>query len=177
MTLSDAAHGGNDREYGQTGGLSGVLIVGPDATKIYQLMNWTSHKQKRISHSSFGAEIMVCADNHDYGFDIKETLTVLFPKRVFKSKLMVDSRALYDTITMLHVIREYHLRKTVGRVRNSFEAQKLDILRWVRGPTNLADALTQRNYCMWREHNRSLIDGHVMMDMRDSKAHDSEFWR
>lgn len=121
LTLSDAAHRGKGCENGQTGGLSGILDKRKNGTKVYHLLDWTSHKQRRISYSSFGAEIVACADNDDRGYDIKEPLIGGFPTRRTKSKLIVGSRALYETITKPHDNREYWLRKTVACVRNSIE--------------------------------------------------------
>lgn len=48
----------------------------------FHLIDWTSHKQRRISHSSFGAEIVAYADNNNRCFAIQETLCELFPTRV-----------------------------------------------------------------------------------------------
>lgn len=70
----------------------------------------------------------------------------LFTSRKFQREVIVDSRALFDTTTTLHDNRQYRLRKTVARIRNVFETGELDVLRWVRGTHNYANALTKLNF-------------------------------
>lgn len=146
VSLSDAAHGGADSIYGQTGGLCGLLIE-EDGKKdrIYQPVSWTSHKQKRVSYSAFGVEILAAADADDRGFDLKMSLKSLLPGHEWTHELYVDARALFDTITTLHEPREYRLRKTVARMRDAFESGELDCVSWIDGKTNLADAMTKVN--------------------------------
>lgn len=38
--------------------------------------------------------------------------------------IIVDSKSLYDTITTLHENRDYRLRQTVQRKRDSFESKR-----------------------------------------------------
>lgn len=56
-------------EYGQTGFIVGVTIESPEGP-FYHLMDWMSRKQRRISHSSYGTEILVCADGDGRGLHI-----------------------------------------------------------------------------------------------------------
>lgn len=53
--------------------------------------------------------------------------------------------ALYNTLTTTHESQDYRLRRTVQRIRDSFEARDLDALIWIPGTDNIADALTKRN--------------------------------
>lgn len=66
-------------------------------------------------------------------------------EKKIKHILHVDSRGLYDSTTTLHAGREYRLRQTVQRIRDSFEDGDIDILRWVAGIANIADGLSKRN--------------------------------
>lgn len=81
---------------------------------------------------------------------------------------MVDSRELFDTITTLHDNKEYRRRKTVARIRNSIQSHELDILRWIKGQNNHADALTKRKYNMWRELHKALASGNFMVNIDES---------
>lgn len=60
---------------------------------------------------------------------MKESVKSIFPNRMIKHEIIVDSRAHFDTITTLQETKEYRLRKTVPRIRNGFEAEELDAIR------------------------------------------------
>lgn len=100
------------------------MIVGlriPSATgDVFHLVDCLSHKQRRISHSAYGAEILACADGDDRGYHIKNCMAELVQHKEVTLTLHVDSRGLFDTITTLHNGREYRLRQTVQRIRDSF---------------------------------------------------------
>lgn len=177
VSFSDAAHGGKDFDYGQTGGVTGIRIPRADGTGgVYYGIGWTSCKQKRISHSSFGAEIIAAADIDERGFDLRETVREIFPHCHIRHEMIVDSKALFDTITTLHECREYRLRRTVSRIRHSFESHELDVVRWLPGRENVADALTKRNRVLWLKLNELLSSGVWDVDMGMGKAHDGSVW-
>lgn len=160
VSVSDASHGGGDSVYGQTGSLCGLLIeASGDHRKLYHAIGWTSHKQKRVSYSAFGAEILAAADADDRGYDLKLSLGSILPKANLKHELFVDARALFDTITTLHEPREYRLRKTVARMRDAFESGELDGVTWIDGKSNMADALTKKNEALSGKLNRMLASG------------------
>lgn len=177
VSFSDAAHGGKEFDYGQTGGVIGIRISQEhrEGGTFYGI-SWTSSKQKRISHSSFGAEIIVAADMDERGFDLRETIREIFPHSHIKHELILDSKALFDTITTLHESREYRLRRTVSRIRHSFESRELDVVRWLPGRENVADALTKRNKVLWIKLNRLLSTGIWETDMQPGKSHDGSVW-
>lgn len=115
VSLSDAAHGGTDSIYGQTGIICRIAIKSPGSPDvIYHPLGWTSYKQKSVSYSALGAEILAAADADDRGYDLNLSLQAILRDREVKHKLYVDARALFYTITTLHEPREYRLRKTVA---------------------------------------------------------------
>ena len=75
LSFSDAAfHGSSSQEYGQTGLICRIeykLIQGPS---IYHMTTWNSSKQKRICHSSHGAEILTCTEADDCGFYVRTSM-------------------------------------------------------------------------------------------------------
>lgn len=109
------------------------------------MIDWCSAKQRRVRYSPYGAEILACADADDRGFYLKTGLDCIFPNTASRNELLTDSKCLYDTITTLHEGRDYRLRPTVQRMRNSFDSKELDSMRWIPGTSNPADALTKRN--------------------------------
>lgn len=158
-SFSDAAHP-RDRDYGQ----SGILICllrrnGDGRNQVYHLINWTNQKQQRLSYSTNGAEILTVASSDDRGYYTKIAINTVFPKNPVKNELIVDSKALWDTIKTLHEGREYRLRQMVQWIRNSFERMELKIMRWAPGTENLADAITKRNVALQRKLNLIFATG------------------
>lgn len=174
-TFSDASHAGVTEVYGQSGILSGLQILMPDKT-LFHPIAWSSHKQKRISYSSYGAEILAAADADDRGFHLKQTLHALFPDVDLKHQLLVDSKSLFETITTLHQPGDYRLRKVVARMRDSFESKELNIVRWIPGNQNYGDALTKRNIPLSQKLNTMLASGEWNLNMSHSCQLDSDTW-
>ena len=144
-TFSDASHP-RDRDYGQTGIIAGFKIETADTARtIFHATDWTSQKQHRVNYSSYGARILIAAYGDDRGFYYKSVMASLFGHIKVPHELNVDSKALFDTITTLHESTEYRLCPTVQRIRNSFESGELDVVRWLPGTINVADALTKRS--------------------------------
>jgi len=119
-----------------------------------------------VTYSSFGSEILACADADDRTFNLRTSLRLLLHLPKLSSHINVDSRGLFDTLTTLHKGRDYRLRQTVQRIRDSFEGNDFDVLRWIKGSTNVADALTKRNIVLYRLLNDMCKDGqlHVNLD-------------
>jgi len=78
---------------------------------------------------------------------------------VFPLVLTVDSFGLYSTISTLHEGRDYRLRPTVARLRDSFESKDISTLQWVPGAVNIADALTKVNPVMFLKLNNIMKSG------------------
>lgn len=89
----------------------------------------------------------------------------------------MDSKALLNTVITLQDNREYRLRKTVARIRCSFEAGYLDAIRWIPAKENLADDLTKRNIEAWRKLNKMFHNGLWSIDTSDTKIHESSQWK
>jgi len=148
----------SSQSYCQTGAISGKRFKGylhePD---ILHAVDWSSCKKRRVSHSSYGAEILACTEGDDCGYRIKQALNSLAPRDFFRHVLHVDSKGLYDTVTTLDEGRDYRLRQQ--RIRDYFEAEDPNALQWIQGKANIADALTKRNPEMQRMLNRIMISG------------------
>lgn len=67
LIFSDAAFNTTSRQsYGHTGVISGLLLRQNDGLEIYHAIHWVSAKQRWISHSLYGAEILACTDADDH---------------------------------------------------------------------------------------------------------------
>jgi len=87
--------------YGQTGFVGGLAIPGADTTTFHAL-DWSSTKQRRVTYSSFGAEILACAESDDRCYRLRQALRDLLGDISLETNLQVDSRGLFDTVTTLH---------------------------------------------------------------------------
>lgn len=85
----------------------GLMIEAESEEPLFHLIDWGSCKQRRVSHSSYEAEILACADANDGIFYLKESIHPISPTEKIKNILHLDSKGLYDTIKPLHLEREY----------------------------------------------------------------------
>lgn len=88
----------------------------------------------------------------------------------------VDSRGLYDTISSLHNSKEYRLRQTVQRIRDSFEDGDIDVLRWIPGFFNISDEMTKRSPEMSRRINRIATKGFMDLPKHERFELESSEW-
>lgn len=162
--------------YGQSGILTGLRIELQDNLSLSHPLDWSSHKQRRVS-SPYGAEVLASADADDRGYYFKMGLTSMFPHMNIHSELLTDSRCLYDTITTLHEGKDFRLRPTVQRMRNSFDSCELDFMRWIAGTINPADALTKRNPDTTRLLNKLVARGILCIDLESGYSRNSKTWQ
>lgn len=175
-TFSDASHGAADEIYDQTGGLNGLLIQQTNGLDIFHPVSWTSHKQRRVSYSSFGAEILAASNGDDRGYSLKASFLSLFPHQPLQHNLLIDSKALFEALTTLHQTDDYRLRMTVARIRASFESKELNIVRWIPGVVIYADVLTKRNLPLSLKLNNMLADGTWSLQDDRGVELDAETW-
>lgn len=65
VAFSDASHG--SYSYGQTGYIAGKFVELSSGNNVYHIVDWHSGKQKRVSFSSAGAEILAASESTDRG--------------------------------------------------------------------------------------------------------------
>jgi hypothetical protein len=175
IAWSDAAHGVT---YDQSGFLAGLQLSGPTLdSSVLHILDWSSSKQRRVSFSSIGSEILAAALAADRGFALTASIRALFPHAPtpIYFELRVDAKGLYDTITTLHESKDYRLRPTVARLRDSFGAEEIRVLRWIPGLQNLADCLTKGNFVVFRMLNQVMLAGRPQ-HLPTSSLVDSRHW-
>lgn len=110
-TYSDASYNiVSGRIYGQTGIITGLMLTNDEGDTTFHTVDWGSSKQKRVSHSSYGAEILPCSEADDRGFYLNQAGVSIAWNRIIEHVLHVDSCARFDTISTLHDGKEYRLR-------------------------------------------------------------------
>jgi hypothetical protein len=177
LAFSDASFNTMGGElYGQGGYIAG-LLVRTHARDAFYFLDQYSSRLKRVVYSSFGAEILACAEADDRLFALRSSFQELL-SRTFESELLVDSKGLYSCISTLSNNKEYRLRRTVARIRESFDSGDLDILRWIRGVLNLADGQTKFNLASWELLHRTLSTGLLQVDVLSAPSRgDGDGWR
>lgn len=129
---------------------------------------WSSHKQKKIRRSWYGAEIPAAADADNCGYFMKEMLHAILPGRELGNELLVDSKSLFETITTLHQSGDYRLCKVVACMRDWFESKELIVVRWISGSQNFADVLSKKNIALSKRLNYLLKDEDWNIDLTSS---------
>lgn len=146
--------------------MAGILIQQVDWIEgVYYGFGWTSTKQKQISYSYFGAEIIDAVDVYKRGFNLRETIRKIFPLCHIIHEMIVDSNDLFKSTTTLHESREYRLKRPVSRIRHAFKSRELDVVRWFPGWENVAEAVTKSNEVLGLKLNDFISTGVWDVDM------------
>lgn len=117
------------RNFRQTGIVTGIMAKGGHGTRVFHIVDWGRWKERRLAHYSYSADILAYWHADDRGYRLKEAHKSISPTEEKKHIPHVDSSKLFDTITTLHDGKEYRLRKTVQRIRDSFEGGDIDMPR------------------------------------------------
>lgn len=119
-----------------------------------------SQKQRKVSYSTRGAQILAAADGDDTGYFLKDMLCKLFSKNPLKQELMIDSKSLFETTMMPQKSDDYRLQKIVARMRNSFDSSELNSVLWIPRSQTYADVLTKCNLALPKKLSLVFISGH-----------------
>lgn len=94
----------------------------------------SSSKQKSICLSSYGEEILTCAEADVRGYYKNQkviSLLIIFYRCDGSPVYRILKKSL-DTLTTLHDEKEYCLIQTVQLARDSFHWREINSLRWVQ---------------------------------------------
>lgn len=175
-TFSDAALNiSRNILYGETGLI--LRIFFGDNRNTYHVVDWMSAKQKRVRHSPYGAKILACTDADDRDYNFVSALQSIAPNIPYKHMLLVDSLGLLNTMTTIHKGKDYRPPQTVQKIRNSFDAEKIDVIREIVGKVNLANALAKHNQEMMRHLNMVCKTGFLTLPAHDRFELQSAAWK
>jgi Reverse transcriptase (RNA-dependent DNA polymerase) len=129
--------------YGQTGILH-MICPSPDCRAPMLPLHWISRKQRRVSSSSYGAEVLAAELACSSSVQLADALGILFAHR-FPRTILTDSRGLWTALDSLVKAQSFRLVASTSVIRDYLESGRIDNLFWIRGITNLADALTKHS--------------------------------
>lgn len=124
----------------------GFIIVLVDKNKKANLIHWSSIKCKRITRSVLAAELYGIVHGFDIGVAIKLTLDMILSTTV-PLILCTDSKSLYECLVKLGTTQEKRLTVDLMSLRKSYERRLITEIRWIKGSTNPADAMTKSSPC------------------------------
>lgn len=116
---------------------------------VFCVSDWYSGNQTQVSFSSIGCEILAAATACDRTISMINAIQPLHESPVkLPLVLTIYSLGLHGTIKTLPKGKDYFLRSTVTRMRDSFKAGEVSVLQCIAGKQNISDALTERNPAM-----------------------------
>ena len=124
----------------------GFVIVLKDRYNKANILHWSSIKCKRVTRSVLAAELYGMVHIFDYCAAIKSTLDKILHIKV-PLILCTDSKSLYECLVKLGTTREKRLMVDVMCLRQSYERREIAQVRWIKGDSNPADAMTKSDCC------------------------------
>ena len=151
FTIVDASFANNADLSSQIGF---VIVLGNeihgDNTFTIQgnLIHWSSNKCKRATRSVLASEIYAMAHGIDMAMAIGGTINQIMA-RLDKPKVPIvactDSRSLYDCLVKLGTTKKKRLMIDIMAIREAYERNDLNDVRWIDGRDNPADSMTKGN--------------------------------
>jgi Reverse transcriptase (RNA-dependent DNA polymerase) len=141
LCFVDASHNVN-AAYGQTGFV--VFIASTNVAMPVLPLHWASHRQRRVSASSYGAEILAAEFGCELSLSLLPGLALLF-RAPLPCTLATDSRGLWTALHAIERPLSFRMRASTTNIREFLERRRIAGLLWIPGRTNLADSLTKRS--------------------------------
>lgn len=112
------------------------------------LLAWGSHRQRRVTHSSFAAETYALLDGMRAAIEVACVLahithgvdTTLLPIDVF-----IDCQSLYNTMSATGVVSPKEVNAGVAALRGIYSGGTMSSLTWVPAAGQLEDCLTKQS--------------------------------
>ncbi|KHJ34392.1 hypothetical protein EV44_g3601 [Erysiphe necator] len=118
------------------------VIVLADCNKRANILHWSSIKCRRVKRSVLAAELYGVVYGFDVGSVIKASLKKMLEQHI-PLTLCTDSKPLFEFLVKLGSTQEKRLMVDLMSLRQSYERRELTHIRWIRGDSNPADAMTK----------------------------------
>lgn len=133
------------------GGTAGVLCADGGASAVphgvkADLVAWGSHRQRRVTHSSYAAQAFSLLKGLLTAVDVADVAGQLFDGAVgagLPVHACIDSRALYDSLSATTATGSKEVRAAVADLRDHFRHGSLASLTCLPRMLQLADGLTK----------------------------------
>jgi len=127
---------------GAAGSAAAAAVDGVSA----DLVAWGSHRQRRMTHSSFAAEAFGLLQGLRSTLDDAAVAGLLFDGSVgagLPVHAFVDSRSPYDSLTSTSATGSKEVRACIADLSDHYSLGSLASLTWLPGSLQLADGLTK----------------------------------
>lgn len=136
--FSDAAFANNTDLSSQLG----FICLLCDQNDNCNIINFSSHKSRRIVRSVLGGEVYAFADAFDSAYTLKMDLENILERKI-SLQMFTDSKSLFDIITKCSGTTEKRLLIDIKAVREAYERFEVSDVGFVRSENNPADAFTK----------------------------------
>ena len=129
------------------GGFSqgGHLIFVTDNKGIYCLINWQSHKLKRVVTSTLSAECLAAVEAIDHCIHIRVCLTEILGIKTESIDIHVvtDNKSLHEAAHTTTSVKNRRLQIELSALREAITKSEIKEFRWVNGNHQVANLLTK----------------------------------
>ena len=137
-------------------------IVLADASDRCNVLQYRSHKSRRVTGSVLGAEVYAFAEGFDNAYIIRHDIERIL-KRKIPLSMFTDSKSLFDVLIKNSYTTERRLMIDLNSARASYEANEILDVGFVRTDQNPADAFTKIGHCAALD--RILVNGRADMEV------------
>lgn len=116
-TFIGASHNSHNKTDGHSGVICSLRINSDTQTLCHPFLR-SPQKQRKVSHSSYCAEILAAGRGSDRGYHSKMILGTLFSKCLVQHHFMIDSESSFVTIITVHHLEDYLLLKIVAKMND-----------------------------------------------------------
>ena len=163
LTFTDASHGTDGGVFSQEGSItfkyeekSGFLVP----------ILWSSRKIKRVVKSTLAAETIAAVNGYDDAVYTQYLLKEFYQRKV-SLNLYLDSKSLFDLLSSTHLVEttEKRLKIDISIIRQAYENGELSSVTWIPRQIQLADSLTKDNREAAELLQKTLNEGHLLVDL------------
>ena len=123
----------------------GHLIFLSDNEGIYCLVNWQSHKLKRVVTSTLSAECLAAVEAIDHCIHIRVCLTEIFgiKTEAMGIHVITDNKSLHEAAHTTTSVKNRRLQIELSALRDVITKGEITEFRWVNGKHQVANLLTK----------------------------------
>ena len=142
------------------GSQAGYLVFLVDRCGRAALIDWKSHKIRRVVRSTLAAETLAMADAVDAAAFVAATWKELVgPQWNNAAEVITDCRSLFENVNSTKLCNEKRLRIDIAMLKQMQERDEI-YLRWTESEHQLADVLTKKGVC-GMNLSRVITSGHL----------------